>query len=312
MDIIEITPDEYKKAIGDDNLVFLESEFLELNKDKTDKIHYLIGKDSKNRVAVALGEKENTWKAPFSAPFGGFIFLQKDTSVEVVWEFTKELINHAKSFGVNRIDLYLPADIYGAQNNTIVINSLLGNGFKLDYLDINYSFDLNAIDLDTYSNCIQRNARKNLRIALQSDLTMVHCESDGQKREAYETIRINREHRGFPLRMTCEQLMNTVNIVDHNFFLVKHENQTVASAVVYNLNNKCAQVVYWGEVPDVSQLKSINFISYNLVKFYKERNYEILDIGISTEFGIPNFGLCSFKESIGCIVSNKYKFHIDL
>lgn len=312
MEIIEITPDVYKEAIGENKLVFLRSEFLELNKDKADKIHYLLGKDSKNRVAIAIGEKDSIWKAPFSAPFGGFIFLQKDTSVEVVWEFTKELINLAKSYGVNKIDLYIPADIYGAQNNTVVINSLLGNGFKLDYLDINYSFDLNAIDLDTYSNCIQRNARKNLRIALQSDLTLVHCESDDQKIEAYETIRINREHRGFPLRMTCEQLMNTINIVDHNFFLVKHENKTIASAVIYNLNSKCAQVVYWGEVPDVSQLKSINFISYNLIKFYKERNYEILDIGISTEYGIPNFGLCSFKESIGCIVSNKYKLHIDL
>ena len=34
-----------------------------------------------------------------------------------------------------------------------------------------------------------------------------------------------------------------------------------------------------------------NFVlSYNLVKYYKQLGFEILDIGISTEEGIPNYG----------------------
>ena len=36
----------------------------------------------------------------------------------------------------------------------------------------------------------------------------------------------------------------------------------------------------------------------------------ILDIGPSTENGIPNYGLCEFKESIGCSVTMKYSFEL--
>ena len=106
--------------------------------------------------------------------------------------------------------------------------------------------------------------------------------------------------------------MDTIKIVDHDFFLVQHEGKTIASAVVYLLTPKIAQVVYWGDVPEVGEFKPINFISYNLIQYYKAQNFEILDIGISTEEGIPNYGLCSFKESLGCIPSCKYRVQIDL
>jgi len=34
-----------------------------------------------------------------------------------------------------------------------------------------------------------------------------------------------------------------------------------------------------------------------------------IDIGPSTENSIPNYGLCEFKESIGCDISPKYTFY---
>ena len=177
---------------------------------------------------------------------------------------------------------------------------------------MNYSFDLKSFDMESYKRIMHYNARKNLKIALKSDNIFGRCETDEEKMEAYDIIKVNREQKGYPLRMTKSQLMETIKVVEHDFFLVKNHNKTIAAAVVYRLNSKVAQVVYWGDVPDVGQYKPINFIAYNLVKYYKELDYEVLDIGISTEKGKPNYGLCSFKESLGCIPSSKCQFKIEL
>jgi len=53
----------------------------------------------------------------------------------------------------------------------------------------------------------------------------------------------------------------------------------------------------------------MNFLSYEVFKYYKENGIEVVDIGPSTEDSIPNHGLCEFKESIGCDLSPKYSFY---
>lgn len=312
MEIVEVSAKEYGRIVGKDIPIFCRYEFLELNKDKVNKVHYLIGKDKKNRIALAIGEKNNEWKAPYSAPFANIILLRKDIPMDYIWEFVNKLNQYVKEHEGRVINIYLPAGVYEPQNNVRIMNALLGNGYRIEFQDVNYSFDLKSFDMEVYKSIMYCNARRNLRIALNSELEFVKCESDEQKEEAYEIIRINRENRGFPLRMTKKQLMDTIKIVEHDFFLVKKDNRTIASAVVYRLTNKVAQVVYWGDISNVKEYKAINFISYKLVEYYKKLDFEILDIGISTDEGKPNYGLCSFKESLGCIPSAKFRVQIEL
>lgn len=312
MEIIETSAKEYGQLVGSDIPIFSRHQFLELNKQKVDKVHYLIGKDNKNRVALAIGEKNGQWRAPYSAPFSNIVLLRKETALEYIWDFVRSLISYVKEQNGNSINIYLPADIYGATENSRMLNALLGNGFYVQFQDINYSFDLQSFNMNNYDSIMHYNARKNLRIAQNASLEFVRCENIEQKIEAYETIRINREYRGFPLRMSRDQVMDTIKVVDHDFFLVRREGVTIASAVVFRVTSRIAQVVYWGNTPETGEYKPINFISYNLIKYYKELEFEILDIGPSTEKGMPNYGLCSFKESLGCIQSSKYRVQIDL
>ena len=60
---------------------------------------------------------------------------------------------------------------------------------------------------------------------------------------------------------------------------------------------------------DFSEFKTMNFLSYEVFKYYKENGIKVVDIGPSTEDSIPNHGLCEFKESIGCDLSPKYSFY---
>ncbi len=306
MEIFELSATEYENMIKEDIPVFSRSAFLELNKDKVEKIHYIVGKDRKARFLFAIGEKNREWYAPFSAPFSNIIFLRKNTSMESIWEFINALVEYVRSLGAKLLEVYLPADVYGYQNNACVLNAMFGNGFQVIYQDVNYSFDLTRFSSETYADIMQHNARKNLRIGLECGNELIKCEDEQSKREAYNIIRINRMSRGFPLRMTEEQVMETIQIVDHDFFIVKNHEQLIAAAVVYRVTHNIAQVVYWGDVPNTAQYKPINFLSYKLLCYYKEIKFDMLDIGISTEYGQPNYGLCNFKESLGCIATSKF------
>lgn len=307
MELIEITAEEYRQLAGAKGPVFCGKEFLELNKGKVDAVRYFVGRDTKNRIAFAVGEKDGEWRAPFSAPFATMIGLRKDTALDYYWEFVKLLNECALENGVKSITIFLPPDIYDRQENAKMINALLGNGYEIANQELNYSLRVVDLDLEKYKAEIQHNARKNLNIALKSGLELVTCSSLEQKKEAYEVIRINRESKGYPLRMTLEQVLSTIEVVKHDMFLVKKEDRSIAAALVYYVTAEIVQVVYWGDIPDVGEYKPINFLAYELIKYYQERNIHQIDIGPSTENGVPNFGLCSFKESIGCEVSAKYR-----
>ena len=88
----------------------------------------------------------------------------------------------------------------------------------------------------------------------------------------------------------------------------KQVGEDIAAALVYDVTDDIAQVVYWGDIPGHAEKKVINFLAYQLIQIYHARGFRYLDIGPSTEEGEPNFGLCDFKDSIGCMRMAKVKF----
>jgi lipid II:glycine glycyltransferase (peptidoglycan interpeptide bridge formation enzyme) len=102
--------------------------------------------------------------------------------------------------------------------------------------------------------------------------------------------------------------MNTIQLVDHDMFIVSHGSDEIAAALVYHVSDKIAQVIYWGDIPGYGEFKPINFLSYKLIQYYGSRGFEYLDIGISTDHSVLNFGLADFKISIGCETSMKLTF----
>jgi lipid II:glycine glycyltransferase (peptidoglycan interpeptide bridge formation enzyme) len=154
-----------------------------------------------------------------------------------------------------------------------------------------------------------QSSRRNLKIALTNELTFIQCSKIEEMERVYEIIRKNREARGFPLRMTFEEIYKTSKIIPANFFIVADKNSNeVASAIAFTVAARIVQIIYWGDLPGFTHLKSMNFLSYKIFEFYKEKEFKFVDIGISTENSNPNYGLCEFKESIGCASSPKYTF----
>lgn len=308
MEIIEVTHNDFDNILNYPYHIFGSAEFSELNKYKVEDVHYLLFKNGKYRLGIAGGIRSNTFYSPFSAPFGGFIFLNEDIKINYIDEALDLLIEWLKENKVFNINITLPPIIYNKSLISKQINSLFRAGFDIKNIDLNYSFKIEKFT-NEYSQFIRNNARKNLKIALNQNLSFKKCDTIDEIKSAYEVIKINRSEKGYPLRMSFDNILTTIKLINADFFIVKNINGlSIASAIVFHTSKDIAQIIYWGDLFEFSNLKTMNFLSFKVFEYYNNINLKVIDIGPSTENSVPNFGLCEFKESIGCDITTKVSF----
>lgn len=297
---------EYSQICGEYQFFYNSMEFHEMNKEKVDEVAYLVFSEKKRKLALAIGIMDNRIKVPYSAPFGIFEKIQKHIKLEDIEEALDLLEEYAKEKGIAEIFFRLPPVFYDISFISKLQSCLLRKQYKEDICDLNYQFFIG--DIETYESSLYRNARKNLNTAFKQDFVFQHCEREEQKKNAYEVIAINRKQKGYPLRMTYEQVKNTIALTEHDFFILKDKDVNIAAAIIFQVNCEVYQVIYWGDIAGNEKKRPMNYLAYKVYEYYAKQGIRVLDIGPSTEEGIPNYGLCDFKESIGCSVSTKYAY----
>lgn len=307
MQIIETSAGEYRKRFEVFPHIYNSVAFSELNRHKAERLHYLLLENTRLRFGIILGEYEDGLYSPFSAPFGGF------TSAKVqCFDFINEAAGLLKAYssGMGKpVVVTLPPEFYNERQFAAEANSLWRAG-RVRTPEVNYHFLLS--DFSRYDDVMERNARKNLHKAMAAGMEFRMIErgdADGVRR-AYGVIRRNRAEQGYPLRMSYEDVVATAEVIPADFFLVVHDGRDVAAAQVFHVSDGICQVIYWGDLREYSFMRPMNFLAYRLFEYYYRQGIRILDIGPSTEHGVPNYGLCAFKESIGCRSSLKFSFEI--
>ena len=308
---IELDSDEYAKVFTNPHACFLRTDFNLLNADKADAVRFFAftseSKDSGYRLGFVVGERGNEWDSPYSAPFGGFACAKGVATDEI-----DEAIGALPAFvSANKKKLYLtfPPVFYNQNFLTKCISSLFRAGFALHYVDINHALDFT--DAKPYEKRLWNMAKRNLKQALNLPYEFREEKTPEGKAACYEVIRKNREYRGYPLKMTLEALEKTSKIIPINYYTLNLNGAPAASAVVYRVALKISQVIYWGDDPGFEESRPMNVLAFKLFELYKSLGMDYLDIGISTEYGIPNVGLCAFKEGVGCSAELKYSFVFD-
>lgn len=310
MEVFEINAEEYQKLIHAKE-IYNKAEFNMLNAVKVDMVHYLIFKDSKYRFGLIIGESGDEWLCPFSAPFGTFVNVKSKWDIfqlnESIQSFDKFMKGKRK-----KVVFVLPPEFYNPLIVCNMENALFNCGYLVEFIDVNFQMNLHKLYSENYKESLPYNGRKNLRIAQESGLVLHKCETIEEKKSAYDVIQINRNSRGYPLNMTWEQVLNTIKLVRNDMFLVFRGDEEIAAALVYHVTDRIGSVIYWGDKPGFTDLKPINYLSYQLIQYYGEMGqFDYLDIGISSDHGVINYGLSDFKLSIGCDISSKITMYKD-
>lgn len=313
MQIIGLSKEEYKKLDIKYFSCFDTVDFVELNSKKVDSVKYFVFNNGKNRFALVAGlvvvDGKRVLKLPFSATFCCFSEITKDNRIEHYHDAVKVLCEWAITNDVSKIIFSLPPVFYDELHITKLSNALFCNGFSIKDYDVNFQYNLEKFD-ENYVSKLQIHPRQKLKNALKQNLSF---EKTDDIETVYEIIKTNRKERGFPLWMSCDDLRKTCAVIESDFFLVRDcEKNPVASAYVQHITEKVVNVVYWGNLGSAESLRPMNFLAYKIFEYYAQLSHisavKFVSIGISTENSVPNFGLCDFKESIGCDVSAKIIF----
>lgn len=289
---------------GDPN-PFISPGFIELNRKKTEEVVYLIEAESDITVGVIAGIKGGVLKSPFSAPFGGFHFRKENLYIGELDKFNNSIKDYIRNRGLEKAEITIPPDLYHPTFNAKTINSLVRAGFQTSLPEIT-----NWIDLEGFTGTFtQKNSREYYRQAERNRLSFGLAENEDDKKEIYELVRENRARFGRPIYMTLDDIIETEKLWPVDYFKVlSQENDLVASGIFYRFHPQICYAVFWGDNDAGRPLRAMDFLSLNICKYYKKLGYRYIDLGISTESGIPNEGLLRFKETHEATSSLRYKF----
>ena len=308
MEVRAVSSEEYGELIQVNSHAYNRVQFNLLNKSKVDDVVFLVfSQKGKSLFGLIGGIRGAEFFSPFSAPFGGFSFKSESRNLEFLVESVGCLETFVKSRKLDSIYITLPPQFYLESSVAKQVTSFHLNEYTVKEVDLNHHFNL--IDFDGgYKDRIWKNAKKNLKKSLSSNLVFSREDPSVELEKAYELIKQNRESKGYPLRMTFDALLKTTEIICGDVFLVKDGNDYIAAAITYHVTDRIVQVIYWGDLPGYENVRPMNYLSYHVFEYYKNMGKSILDIGPSSENSVPNYGLCDFKESLGCDVSTKISF----
>ena len=304
--LIEVNAKIFEQYFPTDPHSFVSKAFIELNTNKIDKVVRLVEDEvSKPEIGLVVGIRNNKLLSPFSAPFGGFHFKKENMYSEKVDSFIASLKNYALSNSFSEFKITLPPDIYHQTFNAKCVNSFFRSGFSYEIPEITSYVDLARFE-KIYK---QKNSREYYRQALRNELVFEHTTEQKDKVEGYELIRENRVKFGRPIYMTLDDINETGSLWPVDFFKVKtSDGSLVASAILYRPHPEIVYAVYWGDNDVGRPLRAMDFLLLNLWTYYQKLGYKYVDLGISTEEGIPNGGLLRFKETHEAISSVRYRF----
>lgn len=301
-----VTQDRYYQSFPSCRLPYSTKAFVDVNAAKAQAVRHFVSYDEKGapRLGIILGYRDGKWLAPFSAPFAEIAY-SKPQSLERIYDFLSELADLLQGA---ELQITLPPAFYDPQMLP-AMHGVLANFAKKAVWDYNYHLPVS--NADEFYSTLNHQARKNYNHAIRHGFAFEKTEDTAR---AYAVIQANRNAHGYPLAMGIEQIRQTVapgpGGVCADFFVMSLEGEDVAAAMVYRISAEIAQVVYWGDAPGHSGKRPMNILPKFLLGHYRAAGVKILDIGPSSTAGIPNLGLCRFKESIGCKLTLKPTFHI--
>lgn len=313
--IERVSPEEYKNIVPDRRIFFNEPDFIELNKNKADDVYYLIFmRENSARFGLVAGRIGNEMRTPFSAPYSypvAIINESKQETIDISLELYEE---YCKSISIDSIRFILPPLFYDEHLLSGWISALYRAKYEIADIDLNFSLDLKKLNVDeeTYGNLITQKGRKGLRRAERAGLEIIRCETEDEYREAYRIVQIGHEAKGFPVHLTYEQLSETLKLVDHDVFIVKKDGIGIVAEFLYVINSKIVQGIYTGSRPDYLDCNGLNLLTYHTIRYYGDKGYSILDKATAGKDSEPMYGLCNFKESVGCERSLKFTFRKNL
>jgi len=277
-----------------------------LNSYKCDNVKFLLFTEEDQIIGLIAGIEGNKLLVPFSAPYSCFSFQNNFIKTSYILDAIKALDQYCVDNAYRYIKFTLPPTIYNEHIISKMVFGFCRNDYTVVADDNHVFYTKNYINYE--KGTIKKGVRHNVRAASKAGLTFRKAESIKEYKIIYDVIKTNKEVKNRKMGLTLEQIQEMNFLVDIDYFLISLEEKALASAIVYKYSSGIVQIIYWGDLPGYNSYYPMNFLAMNIFRYYYENQVDIIDLGNSSNFSEPNFGLSNFKESIGCTTTIKFTF----
>lgn len=278
----------YRAQFPVDHHFFHSAPFIDTVRHKIDDVRFL----AHDGIGLVVGLRDGYLLSPFSAPFGGVHWVGEFPNIARMTTFFKELQSYCAQEHLQGFRMVLPPDCYGVSYNATILAAADAAGVSCETPEITSWVSLASYD----GKFTARSANKAVRLAEKSGLLFSVASDEVTKRRCYDIIQENRARQGRPIYMTFDDVVGMEEAIDVGYFFVSHNETPLAAAIVYQLSPAVVYALFWGDTETGRPLRSMDYLIHHLYRHYKSCGVELIDLGISTEEGVVNEGLLSFKE----------------
>jgi hypothetical protein len=255
------------------------------------------------RAAIYFLKNGNSLVSLDRAPFGSFRLTEGASETELS-RLLEKIESWAKVHNVSHLMIRSYPDAYHPAHNALIKNALHRSGFNVKYDDISQliSIEKAGMNLDTHK-------RRRRRKADDSDFTFRLLPLSFLA-EAYSLVVESRENKNYPVTMTLKDLEATFERFPHEYLLfgVFDKNKMVATSVSIKVNSEIMYSFYIGDALAYRSYSPVTTLVDGIYRYCQTHQFKILDLGLSTDKGVMNEGLYTFKKTFGTFDSHKLTY----
>ncbi len=293
------------------NHLFNEPDYFNLHSSSSQDVYAQLVRRSDFKVFATICFYEDApgfFLSPIRGTFGS-VSLNENLDFLILDNFLTVLVRYLISNGARELRIKCAPSSHDNVLFSKLFSILTRNNFITECIDVNYDLlinDRNFIDIIDYGNI--KRMRKMLKCGFVAEKV---C--NASLCQVHRVIAENRTRLGVVVSMSEDQLRNMIDIFPsrvHLFAVYRDIQRTeiLASAVCIAITDSILYVLYWGDVADMGSFSPVVLLAKTIYEYCQENGFELLDVGISTLKGIPNFGLVKFKQNLGFVESLKVEF----
>ncbi len=246
----------------------------------------------------------NTAQSPFRATFGGVDFSSK-LSQRHLTEFIREVETVLNDWKIQVIEIITCPQIYHSNKFSQQFQALVDNGFELRQSAL--ASCIRVSKKIQFGEILEKANRKRLQKTSNLNFNLLPI---SELENVYNLIYKSRKVKDYELSLSLTQLGAVVNNLNEEFLLfgVYRDTTLIAAAICLRVSQKALYLFYADHLKEFEDLAPSVFLYSEIYKYCQQNNFELLDLGTSSENGITKFGLLEFKKSIGAVPSLKPTF----
>jgi Acetyltransferase (GNAT) domain len=252
--------------------------------------------------------------SPGRGPFGGF-----DSWAEVCpslfRSFVFFVLENLRAEGISALQIVLPPVCYQAQQLAWI--AILQETFLGQIVESNLNQYLWTNDGGL---CLRDSTQRRLQKCIlqgcifeewpNPDLTFF-----------YDFIVAARQRKKLPMNIPRADFEQMFAIFPEKYpvFIVRKESVILAACVGVVVRSDSSgsdpNILYYflpADHPDYQQWSPSVMLLWGLYEYAQEMGFDLLDLGISTANGLPNWGLINFKKNLGALSCPKYKMQLQI